>query len=52
MASSLMAFALKIDVNESTMRSWENGRKQPTERGLKILAEALGITVQELTGKA
>jgi DNA-binding XRE family transcriptional regulator len=43
--------AMKIDVAIAKLRNWESGRKQPTERELTMLAEALEITVQELTGK-
>jgi transcriptional regulator with XRE-family HTH domain len=46
-----MALALAIGVHESTVRNWQKGRKQPTEHELKRLAEALGLTVKELTGK-
>ena len=47
---SQMTLALTIGVSESRVRSWEKGRTQPTERELKMLAEALGLTAQELTG--
>jgi DNA-binding transcriptional regulator YiaG len=46
-----MALALKIGVSESRMPSWEKGRKQPADRELKMIAEALGLAVEELTGK-
>ena len=48
---SQMSLALKIGVHESRVRNWEKGRTQPTEESeLKMLAEALGLTVQDLTG--
>jgi transcriptional regulator with XRE-family HTH domain len=47
---SQMALALKIDVHVSRVRNWEKGREQPTEHEVKMLAEALGLTVPELTG--
>jgi ribosome-binding protein aMBF1 (putative translation factor) len=46
-----MALALKIGASESTVRKWQNEQKQPTDRELKMIAEALGLTVEELTGK-
>jgi transcriptional regulator with XRE-family HTH domain len=46
-----MAVVLVMGVHESRLRNWEKGRKQPTEHELEMLAAALGITVQELTGK-
>jgi len=49
---SQMTIALRIGMHESRVRSWENGRRQPAEHELKMLAEALGLTVQELTGNA
>ena len=39
---SQMALGLKIRVHESRVRNWEKGQAQPTERELKVLAEALG----------
>ena len=48
---SQMAVVLVMGVHESRLRNWEKGRKQPTEHELEMLAAALGITVQELTGK-
>jgi DNA-binding XRE family transcriptional regulator len=47
---SQMALALTIGVSVNTMRSWENGRRQAAEQELEMLAEALGLTVQELAG--
>jgi DNA-binding XRE family transcriptional regulator len=47
---SQMTLALTIGVSEIQVRNWEKGRTQPTERELKMLAEALGLTAQELTG--
>ena len=49
---SQMTLALTIGVSEIRVRSWEKGRTQPSERELEMLAEGLGLTVQELTGKA
>jgi transcriptional regulator with XRE-family HTH domain len=42
--------ASRIDVSIWRVRGWENGPKLPAEHELKKLAEALGVTVQELTG--
>jgi DNA-binding XRE family transcriptional regulator len=47
---SQMTLALTIGVSEIRVRNWEKGRTLPTEYELKMLAEALGLTVQELTG--
>jgi len=49
---SQMALALPIEIHERRVRNWEKGRTKPTDRELKMLAEALGLTVQELTGNA
>jgi ribosome-binding protein aMBF1 (putative translation factor) len=50
--ASQLALALKIDVHVSRVRNWEKGRMQPTEPELQTLADALGLSVQELIGKA
>lgn len=50
-AVAQMVLALRIGVDVKTVRAWEKGQAQPGEHGLKLLAEALGITVQELTGR-
>ena len=49
---SQMSLALPIEIHERRVRNWEKGRTQPTDREFKMLAEALGLTVQELTGNA
>jgi transcriptional regulator with XRE-family HTH domain len=49
---SQMSLALTIGVDESRVRNWEKGRKQPAEHEVKTLAEALGLTMRELTGSA
>jgi len=49
---SQMSLALTIGMHERRVRNWEKGRTKPTEHELKMLAEALGLTVQELTGNA
>lgn len=47
---SQWGLALKINVAISQVRRWESGQKQPAEHELQLLADTLGITVQELTG--
>lgn len=42
--------ALTIRTHQMALLDWEKGRRQPTQHQLQRLAEALGITVQELTG--
>jgi hypothetical protein len=44
--------AASFGMHESRVRNWRKGRTQPTERELTMLAQALGRTVQELTGNA
>jgi hypothetical protein len=39
-------------MHESRVRNRQKGRTQPTERELTMLAEVLGLTVQEPTGNA
>ena len=47
-----MSLALPIEIHERRVRNWEKRRTQPTDREFKMLAEALGPTLQELTGNA
>jgi len=47
---SQLRLALKMGVEVSQLGSWESGQKQPAEHELQLLADTLGITVQELTG--
>jgi transcriptional regulator with XRE-family HTH domain len=47
---SLLQLALQVGVTYARVRHWENGQRQPAEHELEMLAEALGLTVQELTG--
>ena len=49
---SQLQLALNVGVSDSRVRHWETGQRQPAEHELKMLAEALGLTVQELTGVA
>lgn len=49
-ARSQMALALALHVDVARVRNWEKGRTQPTDRELKLLADALETTVHELTG--
>jgi transcriptional regulator with XRE-family HTH domain len=49
---SQLQLALNVGVSDARVRQWENGQKQPAEHELEMLAEALGLTVQELTGIA
>jgi DNA-binding transcriptional regulator YiaG len=49
---SQLSLALTISMHERRVRNWEKGRIRPTERELKMLAEALGLTVLRLTGNA
>jgi DNA-binding transcriptional regulator YiaG len=49
---SQMALALQIGVHVSRVRNWEKGRMQPNARELAMLAEGLGLEVQELTVSA
>jgi DNA-binding XRE family transcriptional regulator len=47
---SQLGLSLKLGVDPSQVRNWETGRRQPTERQCKMLAELLGLDMQELTG--
>src|SRR5262249_39762216 len=49
---SQLQLALNVGVSDARVRQWESGQKQPAEHELEMLAEALGLTVQELTGIA
>ena len=49
---SQLSLAFTIGMHERRVWNWEKGRTKPTERELKMLAEALGLTVQGLTGNA
>jgi DNA-binding XRE family transcriptional regulator len=49
---SQMALALEIGVHVSRVRNWEKGRTQPNETEIAMLAEGLGLAVEELTGNA
>jgi transcriptional regulator with XRE-family HTH domain len=49
---SQMALALQIGVHVSRVRNWEKGRTQPNETEMAMLAEGLGLDVQDLTGNA
>jgi transcriptional regulator with XRE-family HTH domain len=51
-ALSQLQLALNAGVSAARVRHWESGQKQPTEYELEMLAEALGLTVQQLTGIA
>jgi DNA-binding XRE family transcriptional regulator len=48
---SQMTLALTIGVHMASIWKWESGRKRPAEHELRLLAKALGISVQELTGE-
>jgi transcriptional regulator with XRE-family HTH domain len=47
---SQLELALKIGVEPNQERTWEYGQKHPNEQELEMLAKALELTVQELTG--
>jgi transcriptional regulator with XRE-family HTH domain len=47
---SQLRLALNIGVTCARVRHWENGQRHPAEHELEMLAEALQLTVQELTG--
>jgi transcriptional regulator with XRE-family HTH domain len=49
---SQLQLALNVGVSAARVRHWESGQKQPTEYELEMLAKALGLTVQRLTGIA
>jgi transcriptional regulator with XRE-family HTH domain len=40
--------ANRVEVSESTVYAWENGRAQPTRAHLAKLAEALGVAPAQL----
>ena len=44
----LEALARKVGVSYATMWNWANGKSQPRADKAKKLAEALGVTVEEL----
>ena len=48
---SQLKLALKIGVEPNQERNWEYGQKQPNEHELRMLAETLELTVEELTGE-
>lgn len=41
--------AEKANVDQSAVSRWEKGDTKPRRRQLSILAQALGVTVEELT---
>lgn len=43
--------AIKLNVTRQTISKWENGLSIPDASSLEKLAEAFGISVQELMGK-
>jgi transcriptional regulator with XRE-family HTH domain len=47
---SQLELALKIGVEPNQERTWEHEQKQPNEHEVEMLAKALELTVQELTG--
>jgi len=47
--SSLASIA---SVSEASIRKWETGRGEPSPRSLLKLADALGVSVEQLTGQA
>jgi DNA-binding XRE family transcriptional regulator len=49
---SQLRLALLIGVSFARVRHWENGQMQPAEHELEMLAQALEVTVHELTGNA
>jgi transcriptional regulator with XRE-family HTH domain len=49
---SQLQLSLQVGVTNARVRHWENGERQPAEHELEMLAEVLGLSVQELTGNA
>jgi DNA-binding transcriptional regulator YiaG len=47
---SQMQLALQIGVSHARVRHWEKGQSQPADYEVAMLAEALGLTVQQLNG--
>jgi transcriptional regulator with XRE-family HTH domain len=45
-------FALQIGARAAQVGRWEKGKDRPAQHELELLAEALGLTVQALTGTA
>jgi transcriptional regulator with XRE-family HTH domain len=42
------AVALRVGVDVSTLRRWESGKSVPTRHHARVLARALGVTVEQL----
>ena len=49
---SQLQLAMNIGVGCARVRHWEKGQRPPAEHELEMLAEALELTVQQLTGIA
>jgi DNA-binding XRE family transcriptional regulator len=49
---SQFGFALQLGVTPDRVGHWEKGKASPAKHELELLAEALGLTVQALTGTA
>lgn len=47
---SAASLADRIDVSESTVRSWENGLRKPSEQAVACLARALRVSPGALYG--
>ena len=45
------ALGALLGVNQSTIASWESGKKSPTLPNLVRMADYLGVTLDELMGR-
>ena len=49
---SQFGFSLQVGARADQVGRWEKGKDRPAQHELELLAEALGLTVQALTGTA
>ena len=45
------AFGALLGVNQSTIASWESGKKSPTLANMVKIADALGVSLDEAMGR-